>query len=33
MHINRRGLNAALRRGAEGFVTKDMEEALQWLAR
>jgi hypothetical protein len=32
VHINRRGLNAALRRGVEMIVTKDMEEALQWLA-
>lgn len=31
--VNRRGINAAQRRGAEMFATTDMEEALQWLAR
>ena len=32
LHVNRRGLNAALRRGAQLFGTTDFEEALQWLA-
>ena len=33
LHYNRRGMNAALRRGAEMLATSDVDEALQWLAR
>ena len=32
LRVNRRGMNAALRRGAQMLATNDMEEALQWLA-